>query len=211
MPIYTRRCGPVHDPDDEACNRRYLYVPRNKMRAVSVYIGMTNRAAKLGTPSYLLVMSMLAVAAPARAADVGDVAPDFEIATQDGNVLQLSEFHGRKPVYVVFWNTWCPYCIKKVPRYIRLQEEFGDKIEIIAINTTWSDSPEEMRAFEDRFHINYSIAFDIGELITDRFGVINVPTEFIIDVNGIIRYRNRVPEYPIAHLPDWSVTNGSSN
>lgn len=152
---------------------------------------------------------MLIVTSPVTAADVGNVAPDFEIATQDGVVLRLSEFRGRKPVYLVFWNTWCSFCIEKVPRYIKLQEQFADKIEIIAINTTWSDSAAEMRVFEDRFHVNYSTAFDIGKLITDRFGVINVPAEFIIDVNGIIRYRNRVPEYPIAHLPDWSVTSAS--
>ncbi len=155
------------------------------------------------------MIAMLVVTAAATAADVGNVAPDFEIATQDGVVLRLSEFRGRKPVYLVFWNTWCSFCMKKVPRYIKLQKQFADKIEIIAINTTWSDSPAEMRVFEDRFHINYSTAFDIGKLITDRFGVINVPAEFIIDVNGIIRYRNRVPEYPIAHLPDWSVTSAS--
>jgi hypothetical protein len=47
------------------------------------------------------------------------------------------------------------------------------------------------------------MAFDAGELITDRYQVFNVPTEFIVDVNGIIRYRDRVPEYLAAHLPDW--------
>ncbi len=155
------------------------------------------------------MIAVLIVSAPATAADVSDVAPEFEIATQDGNVIRLSEFRGRKPVYVVFWNTWCSFCIKKVPRYIKLQEQFADKIEIIAINTTWSDSPEKMRVFEDRFNVNYSTVFDLGKLITDRFEVTNVPTEFIIDVNGVIRYRNSVPEYAIAHLPDWSVTNVS--
>jgi peroxiredoxin len=155
------------------------------------------------------MIGMFIVTAPAMAADVGDVAPDFEIATQDGVVLRLSEFRGRKPVYLVFWNTWCSFCIKKVPGYIKLQEQFADKIEIIAINTTWSDSPADIRVFEDRFHTNYSTAFDLGKLITDRFEIINVPTEFIIDVNGIIRYRNKVPEYPIAHLPDWSVIDAS--
>ena len=157
----------------------------------------------------LFVTGMLVAVTPATAADVGDVAPDFEVATQDGDVLRLSEFRGRKPVYVVFWNTWCSFCIKKVPRYIKLQERFGDKIEIIAINTTWSDSPEKVRVFKERFNVNYSTVFDIGKLITDRFDVTNVPAEFIIDVNGIIRYRNSVPDYPIAHLPDWSVPNAS--
>ena len=167
---------------------------------------------KVGTSKQILLLTMmvmLIVTATATAADVGDAAPDFEIATQDGVVLRLSEFRGQKPVYLVFWNTWCSFCIKKVPRYIKLQEQFADKIEIIAINTTWSDSPADMRVFEDRFRTNYPTAFDLGKLITDRFEIINVPTEFIIDVNGIIRYRNEVPEYPIAHLPDWSVINAS--
>jgi len=55
------------------------------------------------------MIAMLFVTAPAMAADVGDVAPDFEIATQDGVVLRLSEFRGQKPVYLVFWNTQCSY------------------------------------------------------------------------------------------------------
>ena len=83
------------------------------------------------------------------------------------------------------------------------QEQFGEKIEIIAINTTWSDSQEEMRSFEKNHDIKYSTAFDAGELITDQYEVRNVPAEFIIDIDGIIRYRNKVPEYLAAHLPDW--------
>lgn len=163
-------------------------------------------AAKLITAGlilHLMVIGSLIVSAPAAAASVGEVAPDFEVTTQDGSVFRLSEFRGRKPVYMVFWNTWCPYCIKKTPRYQKLQEQFGDKIEIIAINTTWSDSPEEMRSFEEHHRLNYSTTFDAGELITDRYQVFNVPTEFIVDVNGVIRYRDGVPEYLAAHLPDW--------
>lgn len=140
---------------------------------------------------------------PAAAAGVGEPAPDFEITTQDGSRFRLSEYRGQKPVYVIFWNTWCSYCISKTPRYQKLQEQFGDKIEIIAINTSWSDSPKEMRSFEEHHRIGYSTAFDAGELITDRYQVFNVPTEFIVGINGIIRYRDRVPEYLAAHLPDW--------
>jgi peroxiredoxin len=146
---------------------------------------------------------VLLLGGAAAAATVGEVAPDFEITIQNGDVLRLSDFRGEKPVYVVFWNTWCPYCVKKTPRYIKLQEQFGDKVEIIAINTSWSDTPEEMRSFEEHHHINYSLAFDDGELITDSYDVYNVPTEFIVDVNGIIRYRDGVPKYLAAHLPDW--------
>ncbi len=154
---------------------------------------------------YFLGLGILLIAVPSIAATVGESAPDFEITTQNGDVFRLSDFRGRKPVYVVFWNTWCSYCVKKAARYTKLQEQFGDKVEIIAINTTWSDSPAEMRSFAEHHNINYSMAFDAGEIVTDRYRVYNVPTEFIVDINGIVRFRDRVPEFLAAHLPDWLV------
>ena len=187
-------------------SKRRIGSRRNKRRPVEVIVCMKIPAAKMQASALallLVVIGLLVANAPATAASVGDIAPDFEIATQDGNVLRLSEFRGRKPVYVIFWNTWCSYCIDKTPRYKKLKQQFGDKIEIIAINTTWKDSPEEMQVFEEHHHVNYATAFDAGELINDRYRVFNVPTEFIVDVDGVIRYRNRVPEYFAAHLPDW--------
>jgi len=151
----------------------------------------------------LTVWALLLAGVPVRAADVGELAPDFEATTQDGSVFRLSDLRGHKPVYVIFWNTWCAYCVKKSPRYRKLQDQFGDKIEIIAVNTTWSDSPGEMRSYEEHHQINYLTVFDTGELITDQYDVFNVPTEFIVDIDGIIRYRDGVPEYLAAHMPDW--------
>jgi len=180
---------------------------RNKDRLVPVIVCM-KMLARTKTPSLfvlLILTGMLVAMTPVMAADVGDPAPNIEITTQDGNVIRLSEFRGRKPVYLVFWNTWCTYCVKKTTRYRKLQEQFGDKIEIIAINTSWSDSPEKMRSFKERFNTNYSLAFDFDELITDQYQVSAVPTEFIVDINGVIRYRNSVPKYVVAHLPDWLV------
>ena len=131
----------------------------------------------------LIVLGLLLIGIRAMAASVGEVAPDFEVTTQDGREFRLSEYRGRKPVYVIFWNTWCSYCIRKTPRYQKLQQQFGEKIEIIAVNTTWSDSQEEMRSFEKNHKVKYSTAFDAGELVTDQSGVSTVPTEFIIDID----------------------------
>jgi peroxiredoxin len=161
------------------------------------------RPMKSGLALSLIGVGLLFIGPPAAAIDVGEVAPDFEISTQNGSAFTLSDFRGEKPVYIVFWNTWCSYCIKKISRYNRLQEQIGDKLEIIAINTTWSDSPDEMRTFEEHHHVNYSTAFDTGEPITDRYQVSNVPTEFIVDIDGVIRYRDGVPDYLAAHLPDF--------
>lgn len=179
---------------------------RNKSVALPVFVGMHLQMVEIVRSlliRYFLSIGILLLGGLATAATVGEVAPDFEVTTQDGRIIRLSEFRGHKPVYLVFWNTWCSYCIKKTARYAKLQEQFGDKIEIIAINTTWDDSPEEMQLFEEHHHVNYSTAFDAGELITDGYDVYNVPTEFIVDIDGVIRYRDGVPKFLAAHLPDW--------
>lgn len=134
---------------------------------------------------------------------IGELAPGFELHTLNGEPVRLADYRGKKAVYLVFWNTWCSYCIQKAPRYRALQEKFGDRVEIIAVNTTWSDSEEEIERYRDRFDVNYPIAMDDGESLTRRYRVRNVPTEFIIDIDGVIRYRDGVPEYLAAHIPDW--------
>lgn len=134
---------------------------------------------------------------------IGDIAPSFDLKTIDGEPINLSDYQGKKAVYLVFWNTWCSYCINKTPRYKKLEEEFGDRIEIIAINTGWSDSPAEMEQYRNQFGTNYPLVFDNEEFVTKRYEVRAVPTEFIIDVDGIVRYRDRVPTYIAAHIPDW--------
>lgn len=186
--------------------KRKATIHSNKGMALPVSVSTKSLLARIVIR--LLRLLFLGFAVPilggqAAAATVGEVAPDFEVVTQDGDVFHLSDFRGKKPVYVVFWNSWCAYCVNKTPRYRKLQEQFGDKIEIIAINTSWDDSPEQMRSYAAHHQVNYSMAFDSGELITDTYDVYNVPTEFIVDINGVIRYRDGVPEYLIAHMPDW--------
>ena len=134
---------------------------------------------------------------------IGDVAPSFDFKTIDGETINLTDYQGEKAVYLVFWNTWCSYCIKKTPRYKKLEKEFGDRVEIIAINTGWSDTPTEMEQYRNQHETNYSLVFDAEEVVTKRYKVSGVPTEFIIDLDGVVRYRDRVPEYIAAHIPDW--------
>ena len=210
-PMDENRAIAFTRPSERSCAHRYFPQHRaaargNNLCAPSVLLDMRMLIARLmkaGLIQGLIVLGLLLSGVRVMAASIGEVAPDFAVTTQDGREFRLSEYRGQKPVYVIFWNTWCSYCIEKTPRYQKLQEQFGDKIEIIAINTTWSDSPEEMRSFGKHHEIRYSTAFDAGELVTDRYQVRRVPTEFIVDIDGIIRYRNRVPEYLAAHLPDW--------
>ncbi len=82
---------------------------RNNSGLTSVIIDMNLLAVKFVKAWLILLFGfgLALVGVPATAASVGELAPEFEIETQDGATFRLADFRGRKPVYVVFWNTWC--------------------------------------------------------------------------------------------------------
>ncbi len=137
----------------------------------------------------------------------GDFAPDFSINRLDGSKFKLSDYRGKKSVYLVFWTTWCTYCIKKIPKLQQIEQIYGKQIEIIAIDTSVKDSFKKALNFQKDRQINYPLAFDFGKKVTDLYGVWGTPTEFIIDINGIIKYRDKVPNLISEHLSDWNMLN----
>ncbi len=151
-----------------------------------------------------------AQAAPAQAEALqsnvveGQLAPDFSIVQLDDTLFKLSDYKGKKPVYLVFWNTWCAFCITKVPKIKNFESELANDIKVIAINTSRQDSVEESRHFSQKYETNYALAFDHDESITRLYGVRGTPTEFIIDVNGIVRHRDGIPDKLNPHLAIWS-------
>ncbi|MGX5175144.1 peroxiredoxin family protein [Aliikangiella sp. IMCC44653] len=134
----------------------------------------------------------------------GQLAPDFSIMQLNGEPFKLQDYRGKQAVYVIFWNTWCTYCIKKIPKLKDAQTHLAEQIKVIAINTSLKDSLKKTEAFAQEYQLNYPLAFDFGKRITDLYGVWGTPTEFIIDINGVIIHRDGVPDDLRPHLAQWN-------
>lgn len=141
---------------------------------------------------------------PLNSAGVGQLAPDFVLTDMNQKTFKLSQYRGKKPVYLVFWNTWCPPCRKKVPALMEVQKNLSDELEILAINTSWDDSHNAIREFQQEFNSNYAIAWDDDARVTDLYAVWGTPTEFIIDIDGIIRHRDHIPQLLTSQIENWS-------
>lgn len=145
----------------------------------------------------------VAVKVTAKSIKVGDQAPDFSIMTLENKIFKLKDHRGKRPVYLIFWNTWCPACIKKMPVYQNTHTFHGEEIAIVAINTARNDPFDNLAPFAERHQLDLPMAYDFGSKITDSFGVMGTPTTFIIDINGLVRLRNNIPDDIEALLVHW--------
>lgn len=155
----------------------------------------------------LLLTSLLFSSAYAAEVEEGMLAPDFSIKRFDGSEFKLSDYKGKKAVHMVFWTTWCTYCMKKIPLLKYNHNVLSQQIEIIAIDTSVRDTLAKAYRFQKEREINYPLAFDFGKKVTDLYGVWGTPTEFIIDINGVIIHRDDVPRDISEHLSNWNMIN----
>jgi len=127
--------------------------------------------------------------------EVGQFAPDFTLNHIQGSPFRLQDVRGERPIYLVFWSTWCSTCRKEIPRLRKVREVYGNELELIAINSGLAEQPEKVKNFIETYEMSYRNLYDQGSQVTLLYGVVGVPTHFIIDRKGIIIYRG-------THLPE---------
>jgi thiol-disulfide isomerase/thioredoxin len=111
--------------------------------------------------------------------------PDFSMPDLDGKQRNIKEWQG-KILIINFWATWCPPCMKEMPEFEAIQQEFADKgVQFIGIAL---DDAEPVKEFITKKKITYPILIgqDSGtKLAHDLGNVINtVPFTVIFDKKG---------------------------
>lgn len=116
----------------------------------------------------------------------GEIAPDFELTTLDGETVQLSDYRGER-VMLNFWATWCPPCRAEMPDMQDLYDE--EDVVILAVNMTETESNlEEVPDFVDELDLTFPIPMDEEGDIMDAYQIQAYPTSYMIDSNGRIQF-----------------------
>jgi DsbE subfamily thiol:disulfide oxidoreductase len=119
-------------------------------------------------------------------AEVGKKAPDLTIQTLNGKgTFSLASVKG-KPVIVDFWATWCGPCKESFPKLEELSKRLGDKVEIIGISV--DDEKKGVLEFAKENGATFAIGWDEGHVIAARWKVGTMPTTFIVDGEGTVRF-----------------------
>ncbi len=119
---------------------------------------------------------------------LGAPAPDFDlprIGSADGaSRVRLSDSRGKVTV-VDFWATWCAPCRESFPAYEQLMKERPD-VAFVAVSV--DDDPAAIPAFIEETHVTFPVAWDEGQGVSQRYAPPTMPTSYVIDKNGIVRF-----------------------
>ncbi len=116
----------------------------------------------------------------------GERAPELRLPTADGTLLSLADRKGQV-VLVDFWASWCAPCKASFPALDALYEDLHSRgFEVIAVNL--DERREAANKFLSDLPHAMPIVFDPKGVSPAAFGVSGMPTSFLIDRDGRVRF-----------------------
>ncbi|HEV2881822.1 MAG TPA: TlpA disulfide reductase family protein [Pyrinomonadaceae bacterium] len=126
-------------------------------------------------------------------------APEINIAEWiDHQPVKLADLRGRV-VLLDFWATWCAPCRITMPKLKTLHERFKkDGLTVIGLTQffgrdgrtvlTPQEELEHLRSYKKELKLPYAFAVAADEDNDERYGVHSIPTAFLLDRRGRVRY-----------------------
>lgn len=111
-------------------------------------------------------------------------APDFAFKWTDGEEKKLSDFRGR-PVLLNFWAL--PDCEAQLPILQSVHQDLTD-VQLISINL--NSEADEVDGVLSQKNYDFPVVHateSIGKTAFERYGLVAIPTMFIIDADGVVR------------------------
>ena len=116
-------------------------------------------------------------------------AVDFNLASLDGKPVKLSELRG-KVILLNFWATWCPPCKAEMPDLEALYRENADNHGLVVLGVDVEEEAELTRSFQKQYGLSFPLLPDTdGRVSNNRYFVRVLPTSYIIDRDGKVRYQ----------------------
>lgn len=118
--------------------------------------------------------------------------PPLDLASLGGGRVDAASYRG-KIVVVNFWNYDCPPCRREMPAIEQAWASLrGRGVVVIGLMYVGGDWPHDLaatRAFLAKYGITYPVAIDSGSKLATAMGIPGIPTTFVADSAGRLRFR----------------------
>lgn len=117
---------------------------------------------------------------------VGADVPAFRARTLGGAVFDDAGVRGR-PTMLVFWATWCGYCVRQMPSIQSIHEELGGAgLRVVGVNVERArDRETKVRSYVEEHGLAFEQVLDHGT-IADGFRVTLLPHVVVLDADGTV-------------------------
>lgn len=145
------------------------------------------------------VVKKAAARAKMKEYSVNEPAPDFQLKDVTGKEVSLASLKG-KTVIIDFWATWCQPCVASFPGMQRAVDYYRNDTNVVFLFVHTSErtatAAEDAKRLVNSKHYAFTVCMDLKDAATgrnpaaDAFGIKYLPTKFIIDPNGMIKFKH---------------------
>jgi cytochrome c biogenesis protein CcmG/thiol:disulfide interchange protein DsbE len=123
--------------------------------------------------------------------DTGRAAPPLPSKALHPPGIDLAALRG-KPALVDFFASWCEPCAEEAPTLRELSASVAGKATVVAVD--WDDAGDAARAFVRKHRWTFPVLADTSGAAGEEYGLIGLPTSFVLDSRGRIVATFRGPQ-----------------
>jgi thiol-disulfide isomerase/thioredoxin len=116
---------------------------------------------------------------------------------------QSTTFSEGKATLVVFWEAWCPHCVREMPKLEANYSVWRSRgLNVVALTrVTKSSTDDKVLSFIAEHHLSYPVGKDDGTL-SERFGIRGIPAAVVVR-QGEVVWRGHPSVFDDAAVSRW--------
>lgn len=124
--------------------------------------------------------------------EINQPAPDFSLPDLNGKIHHLSEYRGKIAI-LNFWSCECPHSERTDKAIMAMFVQWRAQVVMLPIASNRIESPQAVRAAADARRLP-TVLLDVECRVANLYNAQTTPHVFIIDREGILRYRGAVDD-----------------